>query len=71
MDPLPMRIHDRWYNMAQFSHPGGPIMLSLGEGRDATALFEAHHPFTSRAMLEKILSKYEIDGSIKRSKLIP
>jgi delta11-fatty-acid desaturase len=39
--------------MSGFDHPGGPIMLKLGEGRNATAMFEAHHPFTNRAYLER------------------
>eukprot|EP00047_Mylnosiga_fluctuans_P001693 m.221479 g.221479 ORF g.221479 m.221479 type:complete len:439 (+) comp10595_c0_seq1:326-1642(+) len=56
----PMRIHGVWYDVTKFSHPGGPVMLSLGEGRDATALFEGHHPFTNRAMLEKLLAKYRL-----------
>eukprot|EP00050_Salpingoeca_kvevrii_P005764 m.285516 g.285516 ORF g.285516 m.285516 type:complete len:450 (+) comp11390_c0_seq1:37-1386(+) len=55
-----MRIHGRWYNVSDFQHPGGPIMLSLGYGRDATALFEAHHPLTSRSKLAQLLRKYEV-----------
>jgi cytochrome b involved in lipid metabolism len=54
------RIHGKWYNMQDFKHPGGPVALSLAAGRDATALFESHHPFTSRARLEQVLCKYEI-----------
>jgi len=54
-----IRIHGKWYNVTNFDHPGGPIMLSLGTRRDATSLFEAHHPFTSRAKLEALLKKYE------------
>lgn len=38
-------------------------MMKLGEGRDATALFEAHHAFTNRVYLEKLLLKYEVDPS--------
>jgi delta11-fatty-acid desaturase len=49
---LLMKIHNKWYDMAGFVHPGGPIMMALGANRDATALFEAHHPFTSRSYLE-------------------
>lgn len=56
----PMKIHDKWYDMSDFDHPGGPIMLKLGESRDATALFESHHPFTSRKYLETILTKHEV-----------
>eukprot|EP00730_Choanoeca_flexa_P002052 TRINITY_DN10892_c0_g1_i2.p1 TRINITY_DN10892_c0_g1~~TRINITY_DN10892_c0_g1_i2.p1 ORF type:complete len:444 (+),score=95.02 TRINITY_DN10892_c0_g1_i2:355-1686(+) len=56
-----MRIHNKWYNVENFDHPGGPVMLELGKGRDATGLFESHHPFTSRARLEGLLAKYETD----------
>lgn len=59
----PLRIHGVWYDVSRFKHPGGPVMLSLGEGRDATALFESHHPFTPRATLENILRKYRIEES--------
>jgi delta11-fatty-acid desaturase len=57
----PMKIHDKWYDMSGFAHPGGPIMLKLGESRDATAMFESHHPFTSRAYLHKLLKPREVD----------
>jgi len=53
-------IHKKWYNIQNFNHPGGPVSLALGRGRDATALFEAHHPFTSRAKLRGLLAKYEV-----------
>ena len=36
-------------------------MLKLGEGRDASALFEAHHPFTNRKYLERLLQDHEVD----------
>ena len=52
------RIHGKWYNLTGFKHPGGPVALSLVGGRDGTALFESHHPFTSRAKLEQVLGKY-------------
>jgi hypothetical protein len=35
-----MRIHNKWYDLETFDHPGGPVMLDLGKGRDATGLFE-------------------------------
>ena len=59
-DRILSRIHNKWYNLTKFDHPGGPIALSLIHQRDGTALFESHHPFMSRPMLMKILSKYEI-----------
>lgn len=36
-------------------------MLKCGESRDATALFESHHPFTNRKYLENVMAKYEVD----------
>jgi fatty acid desaturase len=53
-------IHGKWYNIKDFKHPGGPIAIGLGRGRDATALFEAHHPFTSRSKLKALLAKYAV-----------
>lgn len=57
----PMKIHDKWYDVSGFEHPGGPVMLKCGESRDATALFESHHPFTNRKYLESVMAKYEVD----------
>lgn len=54
------RIHGKWYNLKDFKHPGGPIALSLIGARDGTALFESHHPFTSRDKLEQVLEKYRV-----------
>jgi len=34
--------------------------MGLGRGRDATALFEAHHPFTSRTKLKGLMAKYAV-----------
>jgi len=55
-------IHEKWYNVKDFQHPGGPIALGLGKGRDATALFEAHHPFTSRQKLKSLLKKFQVSS---------
>jgi hypothetical protein len=52
------RIHGKWYDLRDFKHPGGPVALSLAGGRDATALFESHHPLTPRDKLQDILAKY-------------
>jgi len=54
------KIHGEYYDVTNFTHPGGPVSVSLGYSRDATALFETHHPFTSRAKLDAILSKYRV-----------
>jgi delta11-fatty-acid desaturase len=53
------RVHGKLYDLRDFEHPGGPIALWLSFGRDSTALFEAHHPFTSRKQLAAVLNKYE------------
>ncbi|KAL7540477.1 hypothetical protein ACHAWF_006685 [Thalassiosira exigua] len=54
------RIHDKWYDLSTFEHPGGPVALGLAKGRDATALFESHHYLIPRKKLLKILAKYEV-----------
>lgn len=59
------RIHEKWYDLTEFEryHPGGPVALGLAKGRDATVMFECHHPFTHRRILDAILEKYEIKGA--------
>lgn len=42
-------VHGQLYDVSRFSHPGGDAFLALTEGRDATALFEAHHGARSGA----------------------
>lgn len=37
------RIHDRYYDLSDFKHPGGDQWLSLTKGTDITELFESHH----------------------------
>ena len=53
-----MRIHGKWYDVENFDHPGGPIMLSLGKGRDATGLFEVCFlplpPFPSHSLYANV-----------------
>ena len=44
----------------KFQPPGGPVALGLAKGRDATALFESHHPLMPRKKLLQILAKYEV-----------
>eukprot|EP01089_Gocevia_fonbrunei_P006819 TRINITY_DN17830_c0_g1_i1.p1 TRINITY_DN17830_c0_g1~~TRINITY_DN17830_c0_g1_i1.p1 ORF type:complete len:465 (+),score=82.76 TRINITY_DN17830_c0_g1_i1:34-1428(+) len=66
-----LQIHKKWYNVKEFNHPGGTTAMGLGLGRDATALFESHHPFTSRAKLKAILAKYEVsEDEVKRLNLL-
>ena len=56
--------------MSGFDHPGGFTFLQMGEGRDASAMFEAHHPFTNRAYLEKLLAKHEVDPTKVSQKFV-
>eukprot|EP00984_Skeletonema_dohrnii_P013237 scaffold5461_cov116-Skeletonema_dohrnii-CCMP3373.AAC.1 len=58
-----LKIHNQWYNLTDFDHPGGPVALSLVQRRDGTALFESHHPFTKHKKLMQILSKYKANES--------
>ncbi|KAL3684049.1 hypothetical protein R1sor_002071 [Riccia sorocarpa] len=62
------KIHDKWYDLTDFEkvHPGGPVSLGLAAGRDATVMFESHHPFTHRRILDAILEKYELDETLSR-----
>ncbi len=53
-------IHDKYYDLNNFRHPGGPIAISLAYERDATVLFELHHPFVPREQLEELMKKYEV-----------
>lgn len=59
-DRLLSRIHNKWYDLSGFDHPGGPVAIGLAKGRDATALFESHHYFISRKKLLQILARYEV-----------
>lgn len=58
------RILGHWYNLTTFAarHPGGPVALSLGFGRDSTILFLSHHQFTDRRVLAGLLRSLRIDG---------
>ena len=55
-----VKIHNKYYDITNFAHPGGPIAIMAANRRDATALFESHHPFSDRGMMDNILKKYEI-----------
>jgi hypothetical protein len=56
-------IHGKKYDFTGFKHPGGPVALRLTFNREATQLFEAYHPFSTRA--REVLAKYEVrdDGT--------
>ena len=55
-----VKIHNKYYDVTNFAHPGGPIPIMAANRRDATALFESHHPFSDRNMMNDILKKYEM-----------
>jgi delta11-fatty-acid desaturase len=55
-----VKIHNKYYDVTNFNHPGGPIAIMAANRRDATALFESHHPFSDRDMMDNVLKKYEI-----------
>ena len=44
------KIHNKYYDISKFNHPGGPIAMACAIGRDSTELFESHHQFTSKDM---------------------
>jgi fatty acid desaturase len=67
-----MKIHKKYYDLTGFNHPGGPIAMLAGNRRDATALFESHHPFTEKSKMDAILAKYEMpDSPDNESLLLP
>lgn len=53
------RIHNKYYDLTDFKHPGGPIALSLISNRDGTELYESHHIYSTKP-IDLILSRYEI-----------
>jgi len=61
-DPLRriVKIHNKYYDITNFAHPGGPVAIMAANRRDATALFESHHPFGDRTMMDNVLKKYEM-----------
>lgn len=54
------KIHGAYYDLTHFDHPGGATPLWHAYGRDASALFEVHHPFVSKQRLHKLLEKFRI-----------
>ena len=56
-----VKIHNKYYDITNFAHPGGPIAIMAANRRDATTLFESHHPFSDRTMMNNVLKKYEMN----------
>lgn len=55
-----VKIHNKYYDITNFTHPGGSVAIMAANRRDATALFESHHPFSDRTMMDNVLKKYEM-----------
>lgn len=55
------KIHSKYYDLTNFNHPGGPIQMELANCRDATELYESHHLFSDKDMIDSVLKKYEIN----------
>jgi delta11-fatty-acid desaturase len=64
-----MRIHGSWYDASRFAHPGGPVALQLGLGRDATVLFHAHHPLTDARRLQQLLAGMRVEDAAAQAAL--
>jgi fatty acid desaturase len=55
-----VKIHNKYYDITNFDHPGGLVAIMAANRRDATALYESHHPFSDREMMDAVLKKYEM-----------
>jgi hypothetical protein len=66
------KIHGKYYDLTKFadSHPGGEIALQHAYGRDATVLFESHHPFSQGNKTRAVLAKFEIAALPPGAKLM-
>jgi cytochrome b involved in lipid metabolism len=54
-------LYGKWYGIDEtWNHPGGPIAIQNIENREATALFELHHPFVHKSILRKYLHKFQV-----------
>jgi delta11-fatty-acid desaturase len=58
-------LFGHWYDAQGFSHPGGPLALGLGRGRDATVLFIAYHALLATPALIAALARLRVtDGRL-------
>lgn len=65
------KIHNKYYNIENFNHPGGKDAIWHAYGRDATAMFEMYHPFVNKETLQNILQKYETASDESKMHLLP
>lgn len=54
------KIHNVYYDLSEFNHPGGYDAIWHSYGRDATAMFEQYHSIMNQKNLQNILQKYEV-----------
>jgi hypothetical protein len=54
------RVHDKYYDLKDFEHPGGQLALACAYQRDATELFHSYHQFKDQKKILEILKKYEV-----------
>jgi fatty acid desaturase len=65
------KIHNKYYNIENFKHPGGDEAIWHSFGRDATAMFEMYHPFANKEKIQNYLNKYEVSAEEGISYLLP
>jgi delta11-fatty-acid desaturase len=61
-----VKIHNKYYDITNFNHPGGLVAIMMVNRRDATALFESHHPFSDHATMYAELQKYEMQEECEK-----
>ena len=52
------RLHDDFYDLSDFDHPGGREWIEMTKGNDITELFESSHPNIEKA--RQLLPKYRV-----------
>ena len=64
-DKFLWHIQGKRYDLGPFlaKHPGGPVMLLMGQGRDCTELFESYHAMSD--LPAKVLRAYQVQGDEK------
>lgn len=65
------KIHNKYYNIENFNHPGGKDAIWHAYGRDSTAMFEMYHPFVNKETLYSVLKKYERTADDAKVHLLP
>ena len=55
------RVHDDYYDLSNFDHPGGVDWINITKGNDVTELFESSHPDIEKARL--LLKKYKVTST--------